>query len=121
MPALIIGGCGAWDGRYEFDDFAFTNRELYEIKQLSGVRAAELIEALEANDTAAYVGVAVALLKRQGKIPDADDLWDAKAGSLRIELNGDGADADPPTIPASSGEPGSAGSGSGEGSSVDGV
>lgn len=114
MPSLVIGGCGPWDGTYDFDDFAFTNRELYEIRKLSGVRAGELIEALEANDTAAYVGVGVVVLTRAGKQIDADDLWNAPVGSIRIELNGNGdGAADPPTIPDRPAEPLSGAGGSG--------
>ena len=96
VTAIIITDCSPWDGRYEFDDFSFTNRELYEIKQLSGIRAGELIEALEANDTAAYVGVALAVLKRHGLRLEAEDLWNAKVGSISLEL---GDAVDPPPMP----------------------
>jgi hypothetical protein len=49
MATLVIEGVlPGWDGRYEFPDFSFTNGELYRIKQMSGIRAGELIEALEA-------------------------------------------------------------------------
>lgn len=94
MMTLVINGAPPWDGRYEFEDFAFTNMELYEIRQLSGLRAAELIDALDANDTAAYVGVAMVILKRHGHRLLAEDLWDAKVGSIQIELT---AAADPTT------------------------
>ncbi len=103
MPALIIDGAPPWDGRYEFDDFAFTNRELYEIKQLCGIRAGELIEALDSNDTGAYVGVGMVVLKRHGKQLEPDDLWNAKVGSIRIDLGE--AVADPPTRSGNGSEP----------------
>lgn len=99
---LIVNGVPPWDGEYQFDDFAFTNRELYDIKQLSGLRASELIEALDSNDTSAYVGVGMVVLARHGKLLEPDDLWNAKVGSIRIDL---GADADPPTQSASEGKP----------------
>jgi hypothetical protein len=117
MTAVVIEGVPPWDGRYEFDDFAFTNRELFRIKQLSGLRAGELIEALEANDTSAYVGVAMVVLERSGLKLEADDLWGAKVGSITLDLSG--GVADPPTTPAVEGVPsgtaGSSGSGSGSG------
>ncbi len=100
---LIVEGAPPWDGEYQFDDFSFTNRELYDIKLLSGLRASELIEALDANDTSAYVGVGMVVLARHGKQLEPDDLWNAKVGSLRIDLGGD--DADPPTQTASEGKP----------------
>lgn len=119
MPTLVVAGCAPWDGRYEFDDFAFTNRELFEIRKLSGVRAAELIEALEANDTAAYVGVGMVVLARHGKNADPDDLWNAAVGSLTLDLNGNGDGvADPPTTPATRAAPRSGGGGSGEDSTT---
>lgn len=105
MPAVVIDGIPPWDGRYEFDDFSLTNRELYKIKQLSGVRAAELIEALESNDTAAYVAFAAAIMERAGVKLDVDDLWNAKVGSISLDLAE--VDADPPTTPAVEGEPNS--------------
>lgn len=104
MTAVVITDCAPWDGRYEFDDFSFTNRELYEIKKLSGLRAGELIEALEANDTSAYVGVAMTVLGRHGVRLEADDLWNAPVGSITLEL-GDVVSDDPPTTSAVEGVP----------------
>ena len=98
MIVLTLEGVQPWDGRYEFPDFGFTNRELFEIKKLSGIRAGELIEALDANDTAAFVGMAVVVLARHGKIVDPDDLWNAPVGSIVLDIE---ADADPPTPPPS--------------------
>lgn len=118
MPAVVIKGCSPWDGTYEFDDFAFTNRELFEIKKLSGIRAGELIEALEANDTAAYVGVGIIVLARAGKVVDPDDLWNAPVGSIALELNGNGDVADPPTTPAEPAAQTSSGDGSGDASTT---
>ena len=99
---LIVDGVPPWDGEYQFDDFSFTNRELYDIKQLSGLRASELIEALDANDTSAYVGVGMVVLRRHDMKLEADDLWNAKVGSIRIDI---GDDADPPTQTASEEKP----------------
>ncbi len=115
---IIINGAPPWDGEYPFDDFSFTNRELYDIKQLCGIRAGELIEALDANDTGAYVGVAMAVLKRHGKLLEPDDLWNADVGSIRIDLGSD--DADPPTQPASEEKPSETEISSGDNSESDG-
>ena len=120
MTAVIITDCAPWDGRYEFDDFSFTNRELYEIKQLSGIRAGELIEALETNDTAAYVGVALVVLQRHGVKLDPDDLWNAKVGSISIDLGAD-ADAENPQTPPPADEPENDTTGSGGDSTSDGA
>ena len=108
MIVLTLEGVAPWDGRYELADFGFTNRELFEIKKLSGIRAGELIEALDANDTAAFVGVAVVVLARHGKTIDPDDLWNAAVGSIVLDIVAD--DADPPTVaatPSSESETGS--------------
>lgn len=115
MTAVVISGCPPWDGRYEFDDFSFTNRELYDIKQLSGIRAGELIEALEANDTSAYVGVALVVLRRHGHAADPDTLWKAKVGSITLDIGDEDAgegDAVPPPTPLD-GKPESESDGSG--------
>ena len=126
MTAVVISGCAPWDGRYEFDDFGFTNRELYEIRKISGLRAGELIEGLEANDTSAYVGVAAVVLARHGKIrldgADVEDLWNAKVGAITIELGDQSADddADPPLRPPAE-RPDDSTPGSGGGSESDGV
>lgn len=126
MPAIVIEGIPPWDDRYEFDDWAFTNRELYRIKEISkGIRAAELIEALDANDTAAFVALAIIVLERNGKqIHDLDinQFWDAKVGAITLDLsvsrNGDSAD--PPTLPSSEEGPAGSESSSGEDSASDG-
>ncbi len=113
---VVIDGIPPWDGRYGFDDFSFTNRELYEIKKVCGIRAAELIEALDANDTSAYVAVASVVMVKNGTLVDLDDLWNAKVGSITIEL-GAVDDADPPTTPAAESEPSLTETSSGGGSS----
>lgn len=94
MTKLVIDGVPPWDGEYEMPDFFFTNRELFRIKTICGTRAGELLEALGANDTGAFVAVAAVVLERYGKSGAVDDLWDAKVGSIRLDLGG--ADADPP-------------------------
>lgn len=110
LTAVVLEGVQPWDGTYDLGDFQFTNRELHRIKEISGLRAGELIDGLEQNDTGAYVGIAVVALARQGKQVAPDVLWDANVGSIRLLLEDD---ADPPTTPASgpssSGNSGSSG------------
>ena len=116
MISLVIENLAApLDGTYEFD-LNFTNRECHQIKEMSGVRAGELTEALLSNDRAAIVGVAVVLLGRAGKHVDPDDIWDTAAASVRLLISDDDAAplADPSsnepagieTISGSSSDPG---------------
>lgn len=103
MPAIVLTA-KPWEGRYEFDDWRLTQRELNDIKVISGVRAGELIEALFANDRAAVVGLTVVILKRAGHAVTADDLWDTKADEIEVDF-GTADDADPPTQTASEEKP----------------
>lgn len=124
MAAIIISGIPPWDGRYELNDFSFTNRELFEIKKLSGIRAGELWEALEAGDTAAFVGVAAVAMARNGKVVDPDDLWGGELGSISLDFGdqeGAPADADPPSPIVGASERSDSTDSSGGGSSDDGA
>ncbi len=104
MPALVMK-VPPWEGRYDIPDWRLTQRELHEIKLLSGVRAGELIEALFANDRAAVVGLTVVILDRHGIAATADDLWDTKADEIEIDFgSAKAADSDPPTQPAAGDE-----------------
>lgn len=109
---VTIEGIPPWDGDYEFPDLSFTNRELHEIKKLSGVRAGELFDALVAGDAAVDVAVTCVILARSDKHVDPDDLWDAEGGAITFDFRTAGGDADPPTTPP----PGSGTTGSGESS-----
>lgn len=102
MPALVLKGVEPWDGSYPFADWRFTNRELHRIKEISGIRAGELLDALDSNDTAAFVGVAAVILARHGKHVDVDDLWEANIGSITIDLDAQEDDASPPVLPSGS-------------------
>ena len=119
MIAVVIEGIAPWDGRYEFEDFTFTNRELYRVKQVSGLRASELIDAIEANDTSAYVAVADVVLSRTDKKVPVDDLWNGPVGSIMLDFGE--VVADPPTRTASGNEPNVTESSSGDGSTNDGA
>ncbi len=98
---LIITGVPPWDGEYEFESFSDgTNREYHRIKEISGVRAGELIEALSAGDTGAWVAWSVVVLARHGKLVDPDDFWDVPENAIDWKPN-KADDADPPTQPPS--------------------
>ena len=99
MPKLIVDGLPPWDGEYPFDNWLFTNRELHRIKQLSGIRAGELFEAIEAGDSDVAVIVAAVVLARHGKHADVEDLWDAQVGVLKIDMADEQEDdARPPEL-----------------------
>jgi hypothetical protein len=119
LASIKIEGVPPYDGEYEID-MNFTNRDLHTIKQVAGVRAGDLNDALEHRDLDLVVALAVNALRRVGKPVDMDTLWDAQAGL--ITLVADVADAVPPPQPSvepsesASGAPNSSGTpGSGTG------
>lgn len=121
---VIINGILGLDGEWEIDG-DFTNRDLNDIKKISGVRAGELQEATEAGDNDLVVAIAWIALRRNGKTGPGvlDALWDAPAGA-RITVDfttpeGKEDDAGPPeqTPSGSPNEPGDASKSSGETSS----
>lgn len=85
LIAVTIENVFGADGRYEIDAEYFTNRELHQIKQISGIRAGELGEAIDAGDSDLLVALAVVALARHGKTVPVDVLWDANAGRIAIE------------------------------------
>lgn len=87
----------------------FTNRELHLIKQIAGVRAGELFDAMEAGDNDLVVALAHLAIKRAGRNqPTLDMLWDLAPGEIEI-INPDAeANGGPPTsTPTSDGGDGS--------------
>jgi hypothetical protein len=130
VKVIIEGLSPLADGEYEFD-WDFTNRDLHEIKQISGVRAGELEEAGKAGDNDLIVAVAHIVLHRYGKDIPLDVLWDAPAGAkINFDFSEDeakvdaAADAGPPSQPKTESESPETLSGasetSGNGSSNDG-
>lgn len=94
MDKIVISNVPPYDGEYEVDVSYFTNRELHEIKRLTGVRAGELQDAFDAGDSDLIVAIAAIALKRAGKQVVDDLLWDAEAGSVMFVAGED--DAGPP-------------------------
>jgi len=76
----------------------FTNRELHIVKQVAGVRAGEVWDAMEAGDNDVLVALAHIAVRRTGAPrPSLDELWDLPAGG--IELAEPEAVEDPTTPP----------------------
>lgn len=102
---IVIKGIGRQvDGEYEFDASEFTMGDWRTIKQVSGVRPAEAVEALRTADLTFVVALAVVATKKP-----AEMFWAAKIGSLKLELDDAGedeqeleveADAGPPDLPS---------------------
>ena len=101
VTVTIEGVFGA-DGDWPLDTTYFTNRELHEIKKMSGVRAGELSDALAAGDSDLIVCIASIALARNGRNVPVDVLWEAAAGMIRIEPVEDEEAADQAVPPPSS-------------------
>lgn len=101
----------------------FTNRELHLIKQIAGVRAGEIFDALEGGDSDVLVALAHIGVRRNGTArPSLDELWDLDAGVIEFaEVEAESVDptpadstplpdptGNPETIPAEPGPPASA-------------
>lgn len=81
----------------------FTNRELHLIKQIAGVRAGELFDAIEAGDNDVLVALAhIAVRRGDTARPSLDELWDLPAGEITAEEIEDEPD---PTNAADAAEP----------------
>ena len=102
---LVIKNLHPYDGEYELELSGLTNRDYHRIKQLSGVRAGELGEAMQAGDIGVFVAVTEMILKRNG-FPqvNVDALWDAEEQCFQVVEDG-GEDEDrPPAIATTGGE-----------------
>lgn len=64
----------------------FTNRELHLVKQVAGVRAGEIFDAMESGDNDVLVALAhIAVRRNNTARPTLDELWDMEAGSITVE------------------------------------
>ena len=114
----ISGVHPALDGDYALDGASFTNRELRTIKQMSGVRAGELMGAFKAGDNDLLVAFATIALQRAKKLFDEEALWEADGGAITFEEHAEEGDAGPPdqsTSEKSGGESVPSGEGSSNG------
>src|SRR4051812_44654195 len=79
------------DGEYDLDIGSLTNGEYHEIKKVSGVRAAELPEALRAGDISVVVAFAKVALMRAQQPPEIEEaLWVAPGGSIGFDFAEEG-------------------------------
>lgn len=105
MAKVTISGVAPWDGDYDLDLSRLTNRELHEIKKVSGVRAGELDDALSGGDNDVLVALALVAAARAGKMIPADRLWDADVESIVFDFREDEQQEDETVPPASGPEP----------------
>lgn len=81
---LVITGIPPYDGEYPIEDNGFTQKEYHFIKQVSGVRAGELQEAMAAGDVAVGVALTAITLERNGKTVHLPVLWEAKEEASNV-------------------------------------
>lgn len=93
MPTIVID-TPRIKGSYPLD-LVFTHRDFSTIKRVSGVRANEVMDALNAGDLDIVVALAMIALQRAVVPFHEHDLWDAPAGSITLEIEEE-EDADPP-------------------------
>lgn len=86
MPKVIISGIAGLDGEYELE-MRFTHRDYRTIKQLAGVRANEVIDALNAGDMDIIVALAAIALRRAGQQYQDDALWDSETGAITMDFS----------------------------------
>ncbi len=71
---------------------SFTFKEMSLIKRLSGVRAGELQQAMDAGDTDLMAAIAIIAMRRSGAEVDEAKFFDADIGSVTVtgpeEVNG---------------------------------
>lgn len=110
---IILNGVGIYDGEYplasgELDQL--TNREIHEIKQVSGYTPVEYNDALRRGDQDFWVALTLVALRRSGRhgVVNPDVIWDAPGSAIQVDFSDEVADADPPPqeTPSGSGEPG---------------
>ena len=70
---------------------SYTYREMGKIKRLTGLRSAEIEDALLAGDTDVIVAIAVIAAERSGDTVDVDKIDDLQFGAIRVEAD----DSDP--------------------------
>lgn len=88
ISTLRIEGVLGVSGEYPFDldERPFTTGELHLLKEMSGVRAGELMEAMEAGDTDIMVALAMIVLQRHGKQVSQRLLWDSTMGQIMFDF-----------------------------------
>jgi hypothetical protein len=115
VPKLKIEGVPPYDGDYNLDIAAFTGTELHTIKEISGVRAGELQEGLQAGDYDLVVAFTVIVLQRAGRDVDPAEIMAATVGAITVDLQTEieVVDERPPASPGPNGMTGGEPNGSG--------
>jgi hypothetical protein len=99
---VVVSQIPPYDGEYEFDDRAFSTRELRWIKQIAGYLPMKLSEGLEGGDADVLIALTVIAMKRAGKITReqvlevADRIADEPMDGAKIQFIGEEDDASPP-------------------------
>jgi hypothetical protein len=88
---------------YAFPD-QLTGREFGLVKQVTGLRAGEVEEALDAGDVELVLVLAVIAMRRAGKEVDVEDLLDLPVGEGTIEIRDEEDEEIPPADAAGSSE-----------------
>lgn len=102
MKIEIKGVAPHLDATYDLDLGSLTNRELHEIKVVSGVRPVEMLDAIVFSDAAFACALATIASRRRGRRVNEDMFLDT-SGTIRF-LFDPAPDEAPPTKP---GKPGS--------------
>jgi len=112
MPKIVINDIPDLAGEYDLD-LNFTHRDFRTIKQVAGVRANEVMDAIEAGDLDVVVALAEIALQKAGKPHSVEQLWDATAGSLVLDFGDleEAEDGPPPSADEPRSDVGSASSG----------
>lgn len=104
MAVVVISGVALGvDGEYPLDAASFTGDELHLIKQVSGVRAGELAEALGAHDYDLVVAFATIAARRAGRQVDPALLSAAAVGAISVNFDDEEAEERPLDSPPPNG------------------
>jgi hypothetical protein len=100
VPNVTIKNLYNLDGEYPLD-LVFTHRDFRDIKRIAGVRANEVMESINAGDLDVIVALCAIALRRAQKTFDIEQLWDAEAGNITLDLTEDEGEQEPPLVPES--------------------
>jgi len=79
--SIKIDGIPGLDGEYPLDLSTLKNKDFRRVKQMTGVRAMEMEEALEHGDNDVLVAFAAIALERSGTRFLEEQLWEGPIGS----------------------------------------
>ncbi len=106
MDILKVEGLGRVNGEYKCDvaalvdissDDALTIREAQFVREFSGARGGEIVEAFLAGDMAVRSAIAMVILRRAGKPLRNETVLDLRSGWAQFELGAEEETENPPT------------------------